>query len=151
MTRQQQHDDVFPYPRKGSPLDLFTVLSQNNGRLYGMDTTTEGGHLLCIYMAHYRYYNDTPLDGEVLLVSDALTSHHKSLSRRPPCKIVVSITPAAYGIKLTRSLRVSESAFSSPMTNSSTVETNSDSFTNIGHACLLWPTLARLCSRAHRS
>ena len=90
-----------------------------------MDTTTEGGHLLYIYMAHYRYYNDTPLDGEVLLVSDALTSHHKSLSRRPPCKLVVCTTPAVYGKILTRSLRVSESAFPSPTTDSSTVETNS--------------------------
>ena len=69
MTRsQQQHNDVFPYPRKGSPLDLFSVLSQYSGRLNGMDTTTEGGHLVRIYMAHYRCYNDTPLDGEDLLV-----------------------------------------------------------------------------------
>ena len=109
-----------------------------------MDTTTEGGHLLYIYMAHYRYYNDTPLDGEVLLVSDALTSHHKSLSRRPPCKLVVCTTPAVYWQNtntLPKGQRVGI-----PFTEDQFVDGGNKFWyvkhhTNIGHACLLWPTL----------
>ena len=74
MTRQQQqHDDDLLVTSNHLSDSLVNIrssktqLEPNTGRLYGMDTTTEGGHLLCIYMAHYRYYNDTPLDGEDLL------------------------------------------------------------------------------------